>query len=374
MDKARDVLSRNFPLASAEWTSWSAAMRTPKLAGRWAIAGNQIGRGRVFGQITIADRAGVVDGFTTESKFTYSRTGETVSHKTRAIVYTGYQWRGRSADTPDDQGAWREVEFIERNGQQITGRWFTGAYDETGIDITLRRVANDPVVSGTDVSALKAGGAGQRVRIYGANFPSSVQPADIDFGQGIKVTRIVSASPDMLTVDLDVAATARPGVRDLSFAGASVSLALVVYSKIDAIKVLPAAGLARVGGVRFPTRPEQFEAHGVSYGLDGKPGTLDDLDLGPVDVRWNLEEYAATFRDDDIQFVGEIAQSGLFTPNVEGPNPKRSGNRNNIGDVWVVATYNGTGADATPKPLKARAHLLVTVPLYMNWDSRQVGR
>jgi quinohemoprotein amine dehydrogenase len=374
MDKARDVLSRNFPLVSAEWTSWSAAMRTPRLAGRWAIAGSQIGRGRVFGVITIADRAGVADGFTTDSKFTYARTGETVTHKTRAIVYTGFQWRGRSADTPEDQGTWREVEFIERNGQQIMGRWFTGAYDETGIDITLRRVANDPVVSGTDVSALKAGGPGQRVRIYGANFPSSVQPQDVDFGQGIRVSRIVSAAPDLLTVDLDVAATARPGARDLSFAGVAVPAALVVYSKVDAIKVLPAAGMARVGGLRFPSRPEQFEARGVSFGVDGKPGTPDDLDLGPVDVRWSLEEYAATFRDDDIKFVGEIAQSGLFTPNVEGPNPKRSGNRDNIGDVWVVATYSGTGAAATSKPLKARAHLLVTVPLYMNWDSRQVGR
>jgi quinohemoprotein amine dehydrogenase len=90
-------------------------------------------------------------------------------------------------------------------------------------------------------------------------------------------------------------------------------------------------------------------------------------------VKWNLEEYAATFRDDDIQFVGELAQSGLFTPNVDGPNPKRTGNRNNVGDVWVVATYN-PAADGSAKPLKARAHLLVTVPLYMDWDSREVGR
>jgi quinohemoprotein amine dehydrogenase len=374
MDKARDVLSRAFPLTSKEWTAWSAAMRTPKLAGRWALAGYQIGRGPVFGQLTIADRQGVADGFTTESKMTYSRTGETVSHKSRAIVYTGFQWRGRSADAPDDPGTWREVEFIERNGQQITGRWFTGAYDETGIDITLRRVATDPVVSGTDVSALKTSTSNQRVRIYGANFPASVQPADVDFGQGVRVSRIVSTAPDMVTVDVDVAATARPGPRDLSFGGSTISPSVVVYTKIDNIKVVPVAGLARVGGVTFPNRPEQFEARGVSYGADGKPNTADDLDLGPVTVRWNLEEYTATFRDDDIQFVGEIAQSGLFTPNVEGPNPKRSGNRNNTGDVWVVATYNSTGADASAKPLKARAHLLVTVPLYMDWDSREVGK
>ena len=111
----------------------------------------------------------------------------------------------------------------------------------------------------------------------------------------------------------------------------------------------------------------------MSYGPDGKPGTPDDLDLGPLDARWAVEEYTATFKDDDIKFVGEIAQSGLFTPNVDGPNPKRSGNRNNIGDVWVVASFTPPG-DSTAKPLRARAHLLVTVPLYMDWDSREVGR
>ena len=49
------------------------------------------------------------------------------TRKSRAIVYTGFQWRGRSADAPDDPGTWREVAFIERNGQEIKGRWFTGA-------------------------------------------------------------------------------------------------------------------------------------------------------------------------------------------------------------------------------------------------------
>jgi quinohemoprotein amine dehydrogenase len=178
----------------------------------------------------------------------------------------------------------------------------------------------------------------------------------------------------VLTVDVDVTAGARVGPRDLSVAGSTIPTPVVVYAKLDNIKVVPAAGLARLGGVRFPIRPEQFEARGVSYGFDGKAGTPDDLDLGPVNVRWSVEEYPATFRDDDIKFVGEIAQSGLFTPNVEGPNPKRSGNRNNVGDVWVVATYNAATGGGGVRPLKARAHLLVTVPLYMAWDSKEVGR
>ena len=374
MEVAANHLISALPLVSQEWTAWSAAMRTPRLAGRWALSGYEIGKGPVYGQVTISERPDAADSFLTDGRFVYAKGGQAVTRKSRAIVYTGFQWRGRSADAPDDPGTWREVAFIERNGQEIKGRWFTGAYDETGIDVTLRRVSNDLLVTGTDVASLKASSTAQRVRIYGANLPERVTAADIDFGQGIKVSRVVSASADMLAVDVDIASDARMGPRDVSVGGSTRPAAMVVYSKMDSIKVTPQAGMARLGGVTFPIRTEQFEARGVSNGPDGKPGTQDDLDLGPVEARWGLEEYTATFKDDDIKFVGEIAQSGLFTPNVEGPNPKRSGNRNNVGDVWVVASYTPPGTDPSAKPMRARAHLLVTVPLYMDWDSREVAR
>jgi len=128
-----------------------------------------------------------------------------------------------------------------------------------------------------------------------------------------------------------------------------------------------------VGGVVFPKQLQQFEAIAVHNGPDGKPGTADDLELGMVDVRWSVEEYTATFGDDDMQFVGTINEkTGLFTPNVDGPNPKRTGNRNNVGDVWVVAEL--APASPTARPLRARAHLLVTVPVYMNWFTAEGGR
>jgi len=73
-----------------------------------------------------------------------------------------------------------------------------------------------------------------------------------------------------------------------------------------------------------------------------------------------------------VKFVGEIdAKNGLFTPALDGPNPSRSGNRNNVGDVWVVATH-ALGAGAAP--MRARAHLVVTVPLYMRWDFASLPR
>jgi len=40
--------------------------------------------------------------------------------------------------------------------------------------------------------------------------------------------------------------------------------------------------------------------------------------------------------------------------------------------VWVVATYqegeSGQGNGNGSRPLKARGHLLVTVPLYLRWE------
>ena len=135
------------------------------------------------------------------------------------------------------------------------------------------------------------------------------------------------------------------------------------------MKVLPQAGLARVGGANFPKQLQQFEAVAYANGADGKPDTKDDVELGPVEAGWSLEEYTATYEDDDKDFVGAIdPASGLFTPNLDGPNPKRRHNANNYGDVWVVATYPQS------KPIKARAHLLVTVPLYIKWDQAEVSR
>jgi quinohemoprotein amine dehydrogenase len=261
---------------------------------------------------------------------------------------------------------------VERDWKTMSGRWFTGAYDETGIDVTLTRMSSEPVVFGASASALKTAAAAPSLKIFGANLPAGIKPEDIRLGQGVKVTRIVSARPDEIAVDVEVAADAPIGARDLSIAGTVKPSALVVYDKIDGVKVLPQAGMARVGGNVFPKQLQQFEAVGINNGPDGKPDTADDLNLGAVTVKWSLEEYPATFGDDDLAFVGALDQNGLFTPNVDGPNPKRTGNRNNIGDVWVVAELDQGSAAA--RPIRARAHLLVTVPLYMAWFQGEGAR
>ena len=84
-----------------------------------------------------------------------------------------------------------------------------------------------------------------------------------------------------------------------------------------------------------------------------------------------MEEYAATFDDDDIKFVGDV-ERGDRPVHAERRRPESrsaAAARNNIGDVWVVAEVLGDAAGGKPAPtLRARAHLLVTVPLYMRFD------
>jgi quinohemoprotein amine dehydrogenase len=369
MDRALEHLTKALPLTTSDWSAWSAAMQPPKLAGKWALIGSQPGKGPVFGQVTVAVDPASPDSFTTETRYTIARTGETVTRSGRGLVYTGYQWRGRGTI---GSTTWREVLFVERDWKNMWGRWYTGDYDETGIDVKLVRLAGDPVVFGTSSAALKTSSAGQSLTIYGANLPADITPADVGLGQGVTITRVTGARPDEVTLEVDVAATAPIGVRDLSIAGTVRPSALVVYDRIDGIKVTPISGMARVGGAVFPKQLQQFDAVGYNNGPDGKPDTADDLDLGAVPVKWSLEEYTATFADDDLQYVGAIDQNGLFTPALDGPNPKRAGNRNNIGDVWVVAEMNGTAPSA--RPLRARAHLLVTVPLYMAWFQDEAAK
>lgn len=370
VEKAIDHLAGAFPLQTPAWSAWSATMRPARLAGRWTLTGWDLGKGAIYGTVTITADPAAADEFTTTISYRVARTGEVVTRSGRSLVYTGYQWRGRSTTSAGADSAMREVMFVDRDWRQIEGRWFTGGYDEVGLDVRLDRVGSEPRVLGTDRVALKQGAAAQELKIYGANFASSLRATDIDLGPGLTVSRVVGVTPDLVTVAVDVAANAGLGARDLFVAGAAKSGALVVFDRVDTIKVKPEWGMARAGGITFPKMFAQFEAWGFHNGADGKSDTPDDINLGLVDVEWGLEEYTAIYGDEDLKFVGTLdAVTGRFTPNVDGPNPARAGSRNNIGDVWVVAKYAAAAGGGTPAAtVRARAHLLVTVPLYMRFD------
>ena len=386
MDRAIEHLSSTFPLTTAEWAAWSATMRTPQLQGRWALAGYQPGRGPVFGQVIVSNQGDPNSGdFTTETTFTYARGGQTVTRRGRGLVYTGFQWRGRSSGDgtpftiPGVSTDWREVLFVDRDWRSAEGRWFTGGYNELGLDVRLRRVGADPIVLGIAEPMIKAGVSQQELHLYGANLPASPSQADVNFGPGVTVDRIVSSTPTQMVVSVSVAPGAAVRRRAVILGGATGEADVAVYNTIDYIKVRPQAGIARLGGAaQFPKGFQQFEAIAYAKGPDGKADTKDDVELGLIDAYWTVEEYTATFNDDDKEFVGDInAETGLFTPNVDGPNPKRRHNANNYGDVWVVASYPRSLAmnrGSNVRSVKGRAHLLVTVPAYILFEQPEVGR
>jgi quinohemoprotein amine dehydrogenase len=369
VEKAVDHLARAFPLKTAEWSAWSATMRPPRLEGTWAISGTELGKGPVYGRVTIKATAGSSDEFTTDTTLFYAQTRERVARTGQAIVYTGFQWRGRSDANGINDSDLREVMFVDRDWRSIEGRWFTGAYDEIGLDIRLDRVGDQPRILGTERQSLRAGTSNQSFRIYGVNLPATLAARELDFGPGITVVSVADISADAATVTVDVASTAAIGPRDVFLAG-SRAKGPAVYDSFDAIRVTPAWAMARVGGAVFPKGLAQFEARAFDNGPDNRADTPDDIDLGVVPATWSIEEFTATYDDDDIKYVGQIdAKTGLFTPNVDGPNPARRGSRNNVGDVYAVATYTPEAVDGKAvKPLRARGHLLVTVPLYMRWE------
>jgi quinohemoprotein amine dehydrogenase len=375
VEKAIEQIKKDFPLHTKEWADWTASRRQAKLAGRWLLSAYQPGKGDFTGEVSIEPGANPNE-WVTRVRMTNTATGETYTREGRSILYTGYSWRGssRSANAPDSKSV-REVMLVSRDQNTIEGRWFWGAYDEFGYDVKLARAEDRPVILSLSKRALRAGKSGA-LKIFGDQFPAGLNAADIDLGNGVTVKQILSASSTQLELELEVSDKAVLGYRDLAIRRTVLANAVAIYDTVDYIKVSTDTAIARLGGTTHPKGYAQFVAHAYHRGLDGKANTADDVSLGPVEAEWSLEEHFAIYGDDDVQFVGTLDKKGYFTPNVEGPNPKRKFSRNNYGDVWAVAQYKGE--DAAPqkdgKPLNAKCYFIVTVPQYMRWDQPEVAQ
>ena len=383
LDATLDFLGKNYPLHTPEWAAWRARMRTPKLAGKWMVAAQIPGYGRYYGEMTIAQGASE-DEFTTSVKLQAVNGGPVITRMGTGLVYGGYSWRGRAkggtvpANAPpgDLNNEMREALWFSPDQTWAEGRWFWGEYQEFGVNVKLTRVTPEPVLITLDRYSLKTGLQAQKVRVIGNNFPAQIALADLDFGAGVTVKSVGAHTATQIEAVVDVAADAVPGKRDVAYQRAVLEGALAVYDKVDYIKVLPETSLARLGGDANSPHPrgyEQLEAIAYHRGEDGKAHTADDIDLGPIEVNWSVEEFYSSFGDDDKEFVGTLDNNGLFRPNIDGPNPQRKFSRNNYGDVWVVATAKNE-KDKDGKPLSGRSYLIVTVPTYIRWDQPEVGK
>ncbi len=369
VDEALDYLNKNYGLHSAAWSNWHAVMQDPALKGTWAVTAYQPGKGKYFGTMTVTPGA-TPQAFETETVLVRATDGSKLMFSGQGVTYTGYEWRGRSQ--AESIGAVREVMTLAADQSKLEGRWFWGGYQEFGMNVTARRVSLDTAIFGTDLSSIHCGSKNVSVKILGLNLPKNLAPSDVNMGNGIHVTKLVSVKPSELVVLVDVDPTAISGFRNVSIRNATAVDALAVYDKIDYIKVSNDSALARLGGTGHPKGFVQFEAVAYNRGVDGLPNTADDINLGPIPVKWSMEEFIARYNDDDKEFVGSISADGLFSPAGEGPNPQRRFMTNNTGDVWIVAKHQDK--DSGPTPLTAKSYLVVTVPMYMKWDQPEVAQ
>jgi len=378
-EAAIEYLSKSAALHTPEWGAWKARQRTPRFTGKWLVSASMPGRGKYVGEMTV-EQGPKQDEFKTSVTLKSLKNGSTLTRTGTSIVYGGYSWRGRSAGANaasaklDDAGSEaRETLWIAPDQSTAEGRWYWGEYQEFGFDVKLQRVTAAPVLSAVDVYSLRTGTKAAQVKVYGDSLPGGLTAADLDFGAGVKVNRIVSQSPTEVVAEVDVDANAVSGKRDIDVKRAILENAFSVYGKVDYIAVTPDTSLARLGSDVHPKGYQQFEAIGFQSGGDGKPHTADDVAIGPVDVNWSVQEFMAVYNDDDKDFVGQLNSNALFTPASDGPNPDRKFGRNNYGDVWVVATAKNE-KDDDGKPLTGRAYLVVTVPLYLRWDNPEVSQ
>ena len=376
---ALEYIQKAAPLSTPEWAAWQSRMQTPHLAGRWLVSAHALGQGNFVGEMVV-EAGPAVDEFKTSVTLRSLKDGSTLKRTGAGLVYAGYSWRGRSSgqvpqgmhpdNRPDDA---REVMWFSPDQSSAEGRWFWGDYQEFGFDVKLVRASGAPAMIAVEPAGLKAGEKSARLRIIGDNLPKAAAAADIHLGAGLTVSRIVSQSPTELVAEVTVAPDAASGMRDVQILGSALQNAFAVYHRVDYLKVVPDSAIARLGSTSHPKGYQQFEAVGFENGLDGKPGTADDLRVGSIDVKWSVEEFMTTFTDDDKKFVGQLSPTALFTPASDGPNPARRFGRNNYGDVWVTATAKSE-KDRFGKPLTGRSYLVVAVPMYLRWDQPEISQ
>ena len=335
-------LAALYPFSSAAWSDWEKRP-VRDLSGSWVVVGRVPGGKDFYGTARIDRESAGSEGDYRARYQLADLTGIELNGDSKAIVYTGYEWRGRA----DFGGrSWREVYAISEDGNRITGRWFDPDHAEEGGEWTAVRDDGRPRVLAVWPQSLRAGSAAS-VTIVGTGL--GAKAATVSLGEGTVVTNVQREAHDV-RVQVKVAADAAPGPRIVATGGADAKL--VVYRQIDQIDVVPAYAIARVGGGRVAPVTAQFEAI-ASTRLPG--GEL--LSLGPVTAEWSSMPFdAEAKRTEDEKFAGHFDKRGRFLPSAAGPNPAREYSGDNVGNLTVLAH-----AQDGDRMIEGRGHLVVTV-------------
>ncbi len=347
-EKMVPYLSKNFSLDK------KFIKEDANYAGTWILYGHRLGAGD-FTATMKAEKIST-DEYNLSIKGKYLD-GREFSATGSSIVYSGYEWR---ASLDLDGIDTRQIFKMDSKTSTLSGSMFERAHFEEHSFISGVKQSDKKVtILGVYPKSVKAG-TNEVITISGNNLDGK-----IELSSALKVNKILEQSPNKIVLDVTASSKYDSKLIDIKIGSSSFKDKLVVYKKLDGLKVFPSYAIARVGdgGGTIPKQHSIFEAYGYLAGKDGKMGTADDISIGKVDAKWSLAPFDERSKEDqDIKYIGTIdSYSGRFIPSFAGPNPKRKFSTNNAGNVKVIATYKEKN-----ETFKADSHMIVTVQKWVN--------
>ena len=354
-------LTELFPFDAPQWKQWMKNRKAQDLTGEWQLAGYQPGVGYYTGTVSLApDKQKGRDEYRITRRVQYL-SGLRLAQEGSATLYGQYHLRYALAPT-GLTGRIEGVFDLDAQSMGFSGKWWAVVQDANAFGQEKFYKNNAPARIFALLPAAFASGKGkdQPLTLAGVNLPKTVGPADIKSSDPqVRITAVSKTDDGNLACKVSIGKRAATGKVKLTLQGVAIDHQLVVYDKIDSIRIRPDIGRARVSsGAAYPPQGVQFVARGIHNGADGKPDTADDLVLEPVDADWWLEEEKTRKADDDMQYLSAPIAGGLYTPvTTYAPIESRHQRREGVGLIAVGAKINIDG-----EILKDRVRLVVTVP------------
>ncbi|MEC1778067.1 quinohemoprotein amine dehydrogenase subunit alpha [Schinkia azotoformans] len=348
-EKIAEYLAKTNPMETEAWKKWKESGKKYDITGEWKIIGYSPSTGLYSGDATVAAK----DNHFYEKR-SLMREGKITNYEGNVNLYTGYSLR---SSLGNENEKLRGVFNVNEDGKSIAGQW--SQVNDMGIygKETYYKKGETQLLAVWPKSISK--GSEQTLTVFGTDLPPGLKKDNFTTN-GLQITEVVKQENDELQLKVKVSDNIENNVVEISLAGQQGTVSLNIFEKVDYIKVTPEYGLARLN---YDGRKQsvQFEAIAYANGKDGKANTDDDVEIGPVNAKWNLQEYKLMgIEDEDVKYVGSLNETtGLFIPSDGGPNMKREWNTNNTGNVTVVATYIDP---KTSKKAVGETFLFVTAP------------
>jgi len=334
-------LAKLYPFQTAAWDEWRATAPISPV-GKWRVTGHRPGLGGYEGTMTVRQDG---DYYIAEYDFR-SFDGAALKGDSKSVIYTGYEWRG-SGELGQQET--REVFALSEDGRTLKGRWYQAEHYDIGGEFHAVRIEDAaPQVMARSADYIRRGES-REIAFYGIGLSEEVAA---DKGLSLQVIQV---SDMMVSLRITADEMAAPGRYKVTIG--QVETEIVIYDRVDSVKVFPEWTIARLGGGNTPPVSAQFEAMAYMKGADGIIGSDDDIEIGFMPATWRalpFNEEAEHMKD--VEFAGKINPQGRFMPAAAGPNPERKYATNNAGNLKIVAQVKD-GA----REIEGAAQLIVTV-------------